>query len=147
MNVKLLRKVAARIKKHAARFNLRVWADPVSRRNPIDGMLKMPVCKTQACLAGETVLAAGAGFIPKRGGISLRKNYRHRSIPDLAGELLGLTNIYQQNVLFKFKEWSMNQGGWPMEFQRLYEQAKTPKQRAEVAIARIEHFIKTKGKE
>ena len=36
---------------------------------------------------------------------------------------------------------------WPEKFQAALAEAKTPLQRAEVAVKRIEHFIKTNGKE
>jgi hypothetical protein len=37
--------------------------------------------------------------------------------------------------------------GWPLKFEKQYDDAKTPQGRLYVAIRRVEHFIKTKGRE
>lgn len=67
------------------------------------------------------------------------------SIEFFARQKLGLTEK-QSDRLFYFKEWGYDEG-WPQKFVTQYKKARSPKAKAAAAIARIQHFIETKGKE
>lgn len=132
----------------AARFNMRHFGNVFFKQ--ITGALPeiAPVCKTQACLAGEAVLAVGTGRILESGGIALGEgDYpAHVEILDQATKDLGLSRD-QATRLFFFKGWKQPKLGWPDKFAEAYENAKTPQGRLYVAIRRVEHFLATKGRE
>jgi len=153
MNIPNLQKLLKHLQKQqnsrrAARFNMKYWGD--AHCASMSGVLKKPVCKTQACLAGETVLALGAAEISAHGGLVLFSN-PFGSIEKEAAQLLELDDL-QRTKLFKFKTWtcsifSSSGNGWPVKFETAYEKAKTPSKRLGVAIQRLKHFIKTDGTE
>jgi hypothetical protein len=151
MNIKNMKKLLAHLVRQqksqkAARFNMKYWGTPCLGKN--DGMsdvLKTPVCKTQACLAGETVLALNMGKIGQGGGIDLLPEF-YGGIGQVAAQALELTPS-QRESLFAFKSWGHQQFGWPKEFETAYNAAKTPAKRLGVAIQRVKHFIKTNGAE
>lgn len=132
----------------AARFNMNHFGTRATAYTA--GVLEKfpPVCKTQACLGGETVLATGSGRILEGGGIEIdQAGYSSaEAIKDRAQKDLGLTNV-QALRLFFFKRWTASNNGWPEKFQQMYENAKTPQGRLYAAIRRVEHFIATKGRE
>ncbi len=124
MNVKLLRKVAKHILAEPKRYAFG-WVQQSSA---------VP-CGTKACIAGWTILLGarlrksfdenGQLIIPK----SLwRRGFGYYSGP--ASKLLKI-NHAQASRLFV---------NWPSQFDNLWGDAAT-------AVKRIEHFIKTKGKE
>ncbi len=160
INYKNLRLLVSRLEEQldsptAARFNMRHFGSAF-----IPGMTghlpeTYPICKTQACLAGETVLATGRGQIAEQGGIVLNSeigNLGTYKIAQVAQEDLGLNND-QARRLFFFKGWynwinrKNTTTGWPTKFEEMYNQAKTPQGRLYVAIQRVNHFIKTKGRQ
>ena len=141
MNVRLLRKVQKHILAETKRF---IMDDFVVRQAEgeetffADDATEVPFapCGTAACIAGWSVLlergmrakvkdfhAAGARVL----GISTEYDEDH----DLSSEA---TRLFYTCY-------------WPHKFQTRYDSAKSQKQRAKVAVARIEHFIKTKGAE
>lgn len=142
MNTELLRKVEKRLLKQPARFNMRYFGAVALGINSLRDMLTVPVCKTQACIAGETLLAAGLDKIDKKNGGFVNGV----DIAERAQEALGL-NYDQAERLFYFQEWSSGGRGWPSQFRNAYDEAKTPAARAKVAVDRIEHFIETEGRE
>jgi hypothetical protein len=125
MNVKLLRRVAAHIKAEPRRWTYN-WAKP-SDEAP---------CGTQACIAGWAIIL-GCGLkrpLDKRGNLKIPKRLAnldggntYTSYP--ASKLLQITPA-QAKRLFIY---------WPKQFTEQFS--------AEEAIARIEHFIKTDGRE
>lgn len=148
MNIKAAEKVLAHLRrlkttKRAARFNMRYWGDVFD--DDMDGVLQKPVCGTQACLGGETVLALRLGSIAKGGGIFIKNNSACLGIVLIAQHALDLTED-EKNRLFYLKSWGLVHG-WPDEFDVAYKAAKTPRKRLSVAIARLEHFISTNGAE
>lgn len=153
MNIPNLKKLVKHLEKQqksqrAARFNMRYWGDRFISKDDSVGCLKTPVCKTQACLAGETVLAFNVAKILPTGGIFLT-DYPFSGtgrISDVAAEKLGLGPV-ETARLFTFKSWGPRLNGWPEEFETAYEQAKTPAKRLAVTIQRVKHFIKTNGAE
>lgn len=130
----------------AARFNMRHWGG-ATREIPDNDILEQPICNTQACMAGETVLALNAGFLVKRiGGIRLYSQYRVNDfgIQETAAKLLDLTED-EQYRLFYFKSMGYRHG-WPKKYEDEYKNAKTPFDRLMAAIHRLSYFIATNGR-
>lgn len=151
MNIKNVRKLLSHLKKQqkteqAARFNMRYFG--ASCTDGLNDILQQPVCNTQACLAGETVLALHAGYIKPNGGINIYKKspYRLYDIEDVAVKLLDLTDDERERLFF-FRSMTGGANGWPKRFEDKYRNATTPVERLAVAISRVEHFIKTKGRQ
>lgn len=154
MNIPNLKKLVAHLTKQrnsrqAARFNMSFWGDPFIMG--MQGALQKPICGTQACLAGETVLAFKKATIdPKNGGLIFPSSPCSGGYLAelLAQEILDLDRE-QKNRLFKFKSWRSESEdcGWPANFETAYGEAETPKKRLDVAIARVKHFIATNGAE
>lgn len=153
-NVKLLisRLEAQLDSPEAARFNMRYFGNVFNL-----GMVNLlqavkenpPACYTQACLAGETVLALKTGRLLESGGIALPNGRGGWAIEAQAAEDLGLTPKQRKRLFFFV---SMNSDddeplGWPAKFEEAYRAAKTPQGRLYVAIRRVEHFLATKGRE
>lgn len=127
MNVKLLRKVAKHIAEEPNRFQMGDWiikkGDEGERfreysHNGKSTSHNFAPCGTAACIGGWTQI------------ISKRKN--SKAALAINGE--------QAIRLF-------NVSVWPEQFETPYLLAKTPAKRVRIAVARIEHFIKTKGQE
>ena len=148
MNRPAVEKLIEHLKKQketaeAARFNMRFFGVIVDHPGA-DGMLEFPACHTQACLAGEAVLANGAGYIHKRGGIVL--NDDGHDIESAAIGVLGLS-FGESERLFFFKQWTDDgTNGWPEDFENAYNEATTPAKRLQVAIDRVQYFLDTDGK-
>jgi hypothetical protein len=127
MNVKLLRKVKRRILAEPKRLYMTSYL--AFDRDVVDR--PMPKCGTVGCIAGWACIIA----MPK---LSPQEIWRQFAVGFKAMELLGLTDEEK----FRLFE----PGAWPKQFERgTSDDGK--KKTAEVAAARIEHFIKTKGKE
>jgi len=160
MNKQNFKKLISHLKKQqksieAARFNMRFFGvriDGIMAEEKKNEILEMPVCNTQACLAGEATLSLKMGYITKIGGISLYSKLRKKglTIEDAAIKFLGLT-VPESERLFYFRTMgvpgSLRTYGWPEQFEHRYHQATTPADRLQVAIDRVEHFIKTNGEE
>lgn len=135
MNVKLFRKIQREIKKEPRRFNMEDWVDVHARGH------NAPPCHTTACIAGwATVLSRP---FPK----SIKSFAAKARRLDLMGETykapaqdaLGITDA-QADRLFYVSQ-------WPIKFAQAYDDAYgDPKAQGKIAIARIDHFIKTKGR-
>jgi hypothetical protein len=148
-NLKLLVKRLEAIldSREAAQFNMNYFGNLYS--NNLKDILPdfPPVCNTQACLAGETVLATGSGRLLPGGGIAMNPSscwdIEIQAIKDL-----GLTKEQALN-LFYLRSWTVSHGryGWPEQFEQMYLTAKTPWGRLYAAILRVKHFIKTCGRE
>jgi hypothetical protein len=166
--IKLLRKVAAHILEEPKRVYMNDWAEVVApeyhasyqseSRSPV------PVCNTQGCIAGWTILLNRpkiwrdllADIGPDGGDASSSDLYSKVGSTDdiqtLAASLLGITSEQAQQLFF-FKRWGVACGpnyepmGWPKKFESQYVNAKTPRGRANATVRRIEHFISTNGAE
>jgi hypothetical protein len=101
------------------------------------------------CVAGHTILAdeRSRGIFRKRFTRTVVRRINKAACGE-AASLLGLTET-EACRLFYFKGWDIfrPQLGWPDRFAEAYYHAKTPRQRAQATARRIEHFIRTKGKE
>jgi hypothetical protein len=152
MNIKNLKLLVKRLEAQldspeAARFNMKNFGEQYYPAYP--GALQAPVCNTQACLAGEAALMSGQATIGPNGGFFNLGGGRMfgQVIEDNAVKFLGL-NVEQRDKLFYTKsDQTWIETGWPKKFDAAYAAAKTPQGRLYVAIRRVEHFIKTKGKQ
>lgn len=118
MNVRLLRKVKDHILAEPRRLDMSVLMSFPSGESA-------PPCGTVGCIAGWANYLEGGS----RGGILT------------ATKLLELGRGYARRDRLFFIVF------WPGNFSTRYINAKDAKTRAEVTAERIEHFIKTKGKE
>lgn len=153
MNKKNVRKLINRLEglldsPQAAQFNMDYFGDAY-----FDGMrnvLEVPMCHTQACLAGEALLSTGQAEILPQGGLAITapngNRYSSWYVEEAAKKSLGLTEK-ESNNLFYLRSMLRTKGkyGWPEKFEAAYAAAKTPQGRLYVAIKRVEFFLK-KGK-
>jgi hypothetical protein len=135
MNVKLLREVKRHILEEPRRLNMNSYGYLV------DGP-DAPACKTVGCIAGWSGLLS-QGHLTAETGSSFMD-------PEVAREALKLTENQADRL---FTEPWVALGGekrghcWPIKFAKRFEAATSEIQKAKVTAARIEHFIKTKGRE
>lgn len=131
INVPLLRKVQKFLLAEPRRFDMTEWINPSEYSN----VLKEPPCGTACCIAGATYLIAKK--ITPCGEIAGTAEAYEVS---LAATKALIIDSDQESRLYLTS-------GWPKRFQKAYHKAKTPLARAKAGVARIEHFIKTKGAE
>jgi hypothetical protein len=130
LNVRLLRRIQRRILKEPRQFQM----DDLYSATDDFGKEVTANCGTAACIAGWAV-ALSSGISPREA--SILDSTGQQNTWGLAVKKLGLES---GRPLFLVYE-------WPGKFWAAYERAKTNRQQAKVAVARIEHFIKTKGEE
>jgi hypothetical protein len=139
MNTKLLEKTIKSIEEEPRRLDMKCWAKKVNPNNDAN-----PPCGTKACIAGHVAFVNRKLYFYEFNGAAI-KNFPGIHIDTYAQEALKLDSD-QAGRLFYFKNWN-DAVGWPRKFSVAYNKAKTAKQRAKVAVARIRHFIATKGQE
>lgn len=142
MNVKLLREVEKRILAEPRRFDMMTFGDKLDKE-AIEALgEEAPPCGTVACIAGHVDWMTHPRLFAA--SVAIDRFARDDSIAERAAKELGLGFELSQDTyagrLFFDDE-------WPKKFQAAFSKAKTPLQRAKVAVKRIEHFIKTNGKE
>lgn len=146
MNVRLLRRIEREIKKEPRRFNMNDWVDT----NASESLAKkfVPPCNTTACIAGWATLLSHKYKKDDAPDLPLPKTFRQKAehlqeiseyYEGVGQQALALTENQALNLFFV--------DYWPEPYQTEHRFAKTPEGKAKVAIARIEHFIKTKGRE
>lgn len=121
LNVRLLRRIQKQILKEPKQFDMSWWYTPGEG---------VPNCGTAACIAGWAVA------LDKK--INPREAHRLMGasiIPSRAENLLKLSDCQARALFFT--------SYWPKEFKWKFNNAKTSRQEAKVAVARIEHLIKT----
>lgn len=131
LNVKLLRKIQKHILEEPKRFMMGgviVTAEPGKYYTDYGIDWRIPKCGTVACIGGWALLLS---------------NVRTHDLCD-AAELLGfdIEDGFSPDASKLF-----NVGGWPSKFAAKWMDAKTPRVRAKIAVARIDHLIATKGAE
>jgi hypothetical protein len=139
MKVRMLRKLEKWIQAEPRRFDMLNWSG-----NEYIIRKQKPRCGIVGCLAGMACHMQGLKLTPGAGFLNDDMNdeifERARAILDLSekqsARLFFLPDIHHHRSLY-----------WPGEFAAAYNKAKTPKEKVKVAVARIEHFIKTKGQE
>ena len=125
MNVKLLRKIQEHISEEPRRLVMSIVSDRKRPGSTVedDGLeFKAAKCGTVACIAGWACILTKQPY----------------ECMERAEVILGLDR-HQSTRLFFSGEWGKFRAKWLA--------AKTPKSRATIAVARIDHFIKTKGRE
>lgn len=127
MNVKLLRKVKKHILEEPRRYDQDATVCTSQPGSPYEGKHVYPACGTIACIGGWALVLSG------------KKNSSDLGI---ARQLLDL-DYEQADRLFG----GIGGGNWPELFDNAYLKAKTLRGRVRVAARRIEHFIKTEGRE
>jgi len=143
MNIKLLKKIKNAILKAPLRFNMDWWV-----KKHRDGLFiaksALPPCGTTACIAGHALALAQkkpltTSFWLKQKEI-VGNSENNSPVSRLAGKLLDL-NTAQRRRLFFVRE-------WPSQFELVgYPHKREATRNAKVAARRIDHFIKTKGKQ
>ncbi len=129
MNVPLLRKIQAEILKEPRKMNMEIW------RMPIDCIpeKRRPPCNTVGCIAGWAVA------LDKK--LTSQQFYKIANIVELGLEALGLKDWFEGKKLFY-------PAYWPIKYyNQLQKFNYGTKKYAEVVARRINHFIKTDGKE
>lgn len=133
LNVRLLRRIQKHILKEPRRFFMgwffaiaegKNWQRNLFTDFVHDLSKQIPPCGTAACIAGWANILTGT-------------TVSESASPERAARELGLETKNEDYVyLFSDKR-------WPQPFNEKYSKAKTPRQRAKIACARIDHLIKT----
>ena len=147
MNVKLLRKVQKHILAVPERLDMDLICDKV---NPEDN--GAPPCGAVGCIAGwahmltmdkfpvtENEFEQADNDAWKEGQKKLELDLREAERLFTEPKFYGLSTLDEEDVNY--------QETWPANFAKRYLNAKTAKGRAKVTSDRIDHFIKTKGRE
>lgn len=133
----MLRKLEKWIMAEPRRFDMRNWSGNQRIINK-----NKPPCGTVGCLAGMACHMQGYELEPGSGDVTAGDH-----ISDLARAVLGLDSEESDKLFFLPRMHRGVEFHWPASFATAYEKAKTPAAKVKVAVARIEHFIKTKGVE
>jgi hypothetical protein len=136
---RLLRKVAKHILEEPNRYDqndvisygkpgeaYKNWNRPLE-----ESKSKFPACGTVACIGGWLNILTSKRRPHVLAGLPLRK----------LTTLLGVTESQIRRLIAY--TYAKDDAPWPERFRKAYDSAKTPRQRANVAHQRIEHFIKT----
>lgn len=133
INYRLLRRVQEHIIEEPRRLDMNLIAFRANKDNYGDDA---PPCGTAGCIAGWACLLSGTTFEKASTGGWKR-----------ATKLLGLTSSQAATLFAPPAHYDNGIDSWPKKFSMKYIKAKTKRGKANVTVARIEHFIKTKGKE
>lgn len=132
LNIELFKKVRARIAEIPESYNQSTWVRNSSQAP----------CGTVACLAGEAIICNAPTV--EEGVAELRRlDEREGSVAETAAELLGLPggrDYFTANDDTIFDEGA---DGWPEPYYTQLHEADTPKERAEAAVAFLDHVIAT----
>ena len=143
MNVKLLREVEKRILAEPRRFDMMTFGDKLDKE-AIEALgEEAPPCGTVACIAGHVDWMTHPRLFAA--SVAIDRFARDDSIVERAAKELGLNRFELSQDTYAGRLFFDDE--WPKKFQAAFSKAKTPLQRAKVAVKRIEHFIKTNGKE
>lgn len=133
MNVKYLRRIQRAILEHPSQFQMDTLFD-----NHLDDQIKLPKkvggCGTAACIAGWALHLHG-----RCKTLATTTECMRTTTSENARTILGLTSDQYDRLCFA--------PNWPEPFRSRNDNAKTARTQAKNAVARIEHFIKTKGAE
>lgn len=129
MNIALLSDIKANILAVPETFRMESWF-----RSDINAP-----CGTTGCIAGHAVAIGCAAKTLKEIAKQYRADFLYSPTPRYAGELLQLDD-QQRSRLFYLSS-------WPFSFRLDYCRAENAPERVQVTARRIDHFIKTKGRE
>lgn len=126
-----LREICKAITEHADQFLMGDFFDHL-----LDGAGAVGGCGTAACIAGWGCHL----FLTRESTLAKTKSKWSLQFYVLdVRRAIGLTAV-ESDGLFHL-------GYWPEQFRCRYNYAKAPTARAAIAVARVEHFIATEGKE
>jgi len=141
VNVELLNKVKAVITEEPRRYDQQAilcQGEELDYLQPIE----RPPCGTVACIAGWTAVLAGPEGIERC------------RIWETAKDLLGIDKLQAQKLFSEIDICTYGEDDtpemldrWPYAFAKAYEDAESPKERAAICVERIDHFIRTEGRE
>jgi hypothetical protein len=140
MNVELLKKVADEILARPEQFRMESWFTP-----KLDSI---PECGTACCIAGWAItIATDARIEGKFAPLVARRGFSFGDAGPVsscsahvaAQKALDLTSAQAELLFYTYE--------WPPRFRDAYIESRNSTTRADVAFARIMHFIKTDGKE
>jgi hypothetical protein len=144
MNVKLLRKVAKHILEEPKRLDM----NTLGERKEGPGA---PPCGTATCISGWSCVL---GQPKAKVGFNSSGDLTINGLDNLWGMGRRLLRLTDTEAVTLFREpclaitqYDGTRTGWPEKFSKGYTSARSAKQRARITVARIEHFIKTKGRE
>ena len=132
---KILRRVARHILAEPRRYEQNGIVQVGTPGAVYKGKHKFPACVTVACIGGwiQTLYIPRGDWGAHGVGIGLN----HHKIAELLGvpvnselKLVSYTNLGMYSI-------------WPQKYRAAYNKAKTPRQKARIAVERIEFFIKT----
>lgn len=133
MKTKMLRKVQEFLLAEPRQFDMNNWI-----RSPrLVNVLEMPPCGTVCCVAGAAYVIDKNKPLDKVRNDLIKTLSTYR-VETEAKRILGLTEAQATRLFYK--------SGWPARFRRAYEKAKTPAERVQAGVKRIDYFIKTRGK-
>lgn len=142
MNVELLRKIQAAVIQEPKRLYMDKWImieGDAAEPGDMAEIIEYPACGTVGCIAGwAVILNDQKGNSVKNtarkflAGIFLRTS-------QLAKEALDLEHDAAGRLFYVHY--------WPTKYAQDYSHTQDPVEKAKVAVARIEHFIATEGKE
>lgn len=106
-----------------------------------NNLIQVAPCGTACCMAG-------AAYIITHGVDGDYSDVEWGEVQREATKVLGLTFEEAERLFYLPRDqWHQDGGSWPQEFAARFDEAKTPLERVQVGVARIEHFIKTNGQE
>ncbi len=148
MNTKLLRKIQKAIIKYPDQFDMSNWFE---KKKGIGR------CGTSACLAGWAVTIKNRSQNPLKVALELFPRDAYRFNIESAPYLGGRFNSEMENLGMEYLEISKREAErlffttcWPQKYESVYLnaiRAKHYKKAARIAFNRINHFIKTEGRE
>jgi hypothetical protein len=127
MNTQLLLKIADTIAKRPKGLVMRHWHADAT----IGTCVRTPKCGTAHCIGGWAAILTGDNSRVTDNTPAVVRRY---------GKLLGLSPAQAERLFFLYE--------WPIQFSTSYgmESEGSP-ERAMIAVQRIQHFIKTDGRE
>lgn len=154
-NFRLLRRVIKHIKEEPKRLNMDILSHHVEAFDP-----DFPPCGTQGCIAGWACMLTGTkprmydNFMWGKGrkllGLTSEEAKRLFNVPAEAVSIHE-TEVDDPDCYYNWESEEDKEAEaklyWPYKFAKRYENATTARGKVNATVARIEHFIKTKGKE
>lgn len=159
MNTRLLQRIAKHILAKPDEFQMPLWAEPINDARTGE------ICGSACCIAGDALLMNGAKldnafhFRPTAKLTAKLKGVKDACIPDgfprrivapltAGAALLGIEtspNDFMGGSSEASRLFLLDR--WPEKFRVAYANAATDKGRARAGYNRIQHFIKTDGRE
>lgn len=141
INKKLLRKVMAHIKAEPRRLDMAFLLEQTDKEYAAEDK-SLPPCGTVGCIAGWACILDLKRFNAEDIAFNGWERGKKR---------LNLNEDQAHRLFSSPGDWEYSNGNegrkWPEAFANRYNKAKTARGRMNATVARIEHFLKTNGKE